>query len=69
MAAERLFDAYEKLDKPQEGIALLQGYQKTFPQLEMTDLLYQKLSAYEGEERALARQAVHARPSLMGFTA
>ncbi|QBJ78921.1 MULTISPECIES: lipopolysaccharide assembly protein LapB [Aquitalea] len=68
MAAERLFDAYEKLDKPQEGIALLQGYQKTFPQLEMTDLLYQKLSAYEGEERALevARQAVHARPSLMG---
>ena len=68
MAAERLFDAYEKLDKPQEGIALLQGYQKTFPQLEMTDLLYQKLSAYEGEERALevARQSVHARPSLMG---
>jgi lipopolysaccharide biosynthesis regulator YciM len=62
MAAERLFDAYEKLDKPQEGIALLQGYQKTFPQLELTDLLYQKLSAYEGEERAGSGTPVRACP-------
>ncbi len=68
MAAERLFDAYEKLGKPGEGIALLRGYQKTFPQLELTDLLYQKVATYEGEARALeaAREAVHARPSLNG---
>ncbi len=68
MAAERLFDAYEKLGKPAEGIALLRGYQKTFPQLELTDLLYQKTAAYEGETKALeaARESVHARPTLSG---
>ncbi|MDF0605599.1 lipopolysaccharide assembly protein LapB [Neisseriaceae bacterium TC5R-5] len=69
MAAERLFDAYEQLDKPLEGIALLRGYQKTFPQLELTDLVYQKIATYEGEEKALeaTREAVHARPNLHGI--
>lgn len=68
MVAERLFDAYEALGKPQEGIALLRGYQRTFSQLELTDLLYQKIATYEGETKALeaAREAVHARPSLLG---
>ena len=68
MVAERLFDAYEALGKPQEGIALLRGYQRTFSQLELTDLLYQKIATYEGEAKALeaAREAVHARPSLLG---
>lgn len=34
----------------------------------MTDLLYQKIATYEGEEKALevAREGVHARPSLSG---
>jgi lipopolysaccharide biosynthesis regulator YciM len=69
MAAERLFDAYEKLGKPAEGISLLRGYQKTFPQLELTDLLYQKISTYEDRDRALeaTREAVYARPSLGGI--
>ncbi|MCW3481378.1 lipopolysaccharide assembly protein LapB [Neisseriaceae bacterium JH1-16] len=68
MAGERLFDAYEKLGKPLDGIALLRGYLKTFPQLELTDLLYQKVATYEGEHQALdaVREAVHSRPSLAG---
>lgn len=68
MAAERLFDAYEKQGRPGEGIALLRGYQTTFPQLEMTDLLYQKICTYEGKALALesVREAVQARPSLSG---
>jgi lipopolysaccharide biosynthesis regulator YciM len=68
MVAERLFDAYEKLGRPGEGIALLRGYLKTFPQLELTDLVYQKVVTYEGEAAAVAfvREAVHARPSLAG---
>jgi lipopolysaccharide biosynthesis regulator YciM len=68
MAAERLFDTYEKQGRPGEGIALLRGYQTTFPQLEMTDLVYQKLCAYEGKQKALesVREAVQARPSLTG---
>ncbi|TCW32142.1 lipopolysaccharide assembly protein LapB [Gulbenkiania mobilis] len=68
MAAERLFDAYEQQGRPMEGIALLRGYLRTFPQLELTDLLYQKVATYEGEPKALEvlREAVHARPSLAG---
>jgi lipopolysaccharide biosynthesis regulator YciM len=68
MAAERLFDAYEKLGKPTEGIALIKGYSETFPQLELTDLLYEKVATYEGEARALSvtRDAVHLRPNLAG---
>lgn len=68
MAAERLFDAYERLGRPAEGLALLRGYQKTFPQLEMSELLYQKLCTYENEQAALeaVRESVHARPSLSG---
>jgi len=68
MAAERLFDAYEKQGRPAEGLALLRGYQTTFPQLEMTDLLYQKLCTYESEALALesVRAAVQARPTLSG---
>jgi lipopolysaccharide biosynthesis regulator YciM len=68
MAAERLFDAYEKQGRPAEGIALLRGYQTTFPQLEMTDLLYQKLCTYESDSVALesVREAVQARPTLSG---
>ena len=68
MVAERLFDAYEAQGKPQEGIALLRGYQRTFSQLELTDLLYQKVATYEGEAKALeaVREAVHARPNLLG---
>ncbi|KMJ54054.1 tetratricopeptide repeat family protein [Vogesella sp. EB] len=68
MVAERLFDAYESLGKAAEGIALLRGYQRTFSQLELTDLLYQKVATYEGEAKALeaVREAVHARPNLLG---
>ena len=68
MAAERLFDAYEKQGRPAEGIALLRGYQVTFPQLEITDLVYLKVCTYEGEGRAVesVREAVQARPSLSG---
>jgi lipopolysaccharide biosynthesis regulator YciM len=68
MAAERLFDAYEKQGRPAEGISLLRGYQTTFPQLEITDLLYQKICTYEGESSALmsVRESVQARPTLSG---
>lgn len=68
MVSERLFDAYESLGKAAEGIALLRGYQRTFSQLELTDLLYQKVATYEGEAKALeaVREAVHARPNLLG---
>lgn len=68
MAAERLFDAYEALGKASEGITLLRGYQKSFSQLQLIDLLYQKIATYEGKARALTivREHVHESPSLFG---
>lgn len=68
MAGERLFDAYEKLGRAAEGLALLKGYLRTFPQLELLDLLYGKVATYEGEAAALlvTRELVHVRPSLAG---
>lgn len=68
MAAERLFDACLQQGRIHEGIALLRGYLKTFPQLDIIDLIYQKICTYEGEQPALEtlREAVQARPSLTG---
>lgn len=68
MAAEKLCDAYEKLDRAVDGLALLRGYAKTFPQLDLTDILYKKIATFEGEEQALeaVRENVHANPTLLG---
>lgn len=69
MAAEKLCDAYEKLGRPTDGLALLRGYAKTFPQLDLTDALYKKIATFEGEEPALeaVRESVHANPTLLGI--
>ena len=66
MVAERLCDAYEEIHKPTEGLDLLIGYCKTFPQLDMIDLLYQKTLQLRGENAALevVRDAVNRKPSL-----
>ena len=68
MAAEKLCDAYEKLGRAADGLALLRGYAKTFPQLDLTDILYKKIATFEGEEPALeaVRESAHANPTLLG---
>lgn len=69
MVGERLLDAYEKLGKPQEGIALIRGYAKSYSQVDLTDVLYQKVVVYEGEESALeeVRDSVFGHPTLQGI--
>ena len=69
LVGERLMDAYEQQGKPQEGIALLTGYLRQYPQLELGDVLYPKIAALSGERAALSflRETVHSQPSLTGL--
>lgn len=69
LVAERLLDAYERLEKPTEGLALLRGFLQTFPELDLIDLLYPRIAQREGDEAALdfLRDAVHRRPTLAGM--
>lgn len=47
---EKLFKAYVKLDKVNEGLTLFKGYSQLYPALNIYDSLYQKLLRYEGVE-------------------
>jgi lipopolysaccharide biosynthesis regulator YciM len=47
MVIERVFDCYIQLNKIKEGLTLVKGYITLYPQLNLCDILYQKLIAYE----------------------
>ena len=66
MVAGRLFDAYEGQKKALEGLELLIGYSKIFPQLELVDLLYQKTLHLKGQNTAIETvlEAVKRKPSM-----
>ncbi|MBP6115120.1 MAG: lipopolysaccharide assembly protein LapB [Neisseriaceae bacterium] len=68
MVGERLYDAFDALGKPEEGLALLEGYVRTFPQLDLIDVIYQKTLLLQGEAQAseTVRQLVQLRPTLNG---
>lgn len=68
MVGERLFDAYAALDKAQEGLDVLIGYMKTFPQLDLINVIYEKSLLLHGEAQAAttAAELVRADPNLSG---
>ena len=68
MTAERLYDAYDALGKPQEGLAVLQGHAQTFPQLDIINVIYEKSLLLYGEQAAAqtAAELVRAKPDLAG---
>ena len=53
MVAERIFDAYVHLNKLKEGLTLIKGYISLYPQLNLCDVLYQKLTTYESSNTML----------------
>lgn len=69
LAAERLLDAYERQGRAAEGVVLLRGYLRSYPQLELLDVLYPKIAALHGDAAALEflRETVRGRPSLTGL--
>ena len=68
MVGERLYDAFDAQGKAAEGLDILIGYMKTFPQLDLTQLIYEKSLLLYGEERAnqTVLELVRARPDLNG---
>ena len=68
MIGERLYDAYDALGKPQEGLNVLLGYAKTFPHLDLINVIYEKSLLLLGEEKAnqTALELVRAQPDLTG---
>ncbi len=68
MVGERLYDAYDALGKPQEGLSVLIGYMQTFPQLDLINVIYDKSLLLNGEAAAnqTAADLVRKKPDLNG---
>lgn len=69
MIGERLYDAYDALGKPQDGLNVLIGYMKTFPELDLVQVIYDKSLLLNGEEKAnqIAIDLIRAKPDLNGM--
>lgn len=68
MVGERLYDAYDAQGKAVEGLSILIGYMKTFPQVDLLNVIYDKSLLLHGEQRAneIAVELVRAKPDLNG---
>ena len=69
LVGQRLIDAYRRLDRHAEGIALMRGYLEHYPSLDLLDLVIQLLLEAQGEEAAyrLVRDEVQRNPTLLGL--
>ncbi|MCL2523717.1 MAG: lipopolysaccharide assembly protein LapB [Betaproteobacteria bacterium] len=69
LVAQRLLDTYRKLDRRDEGIALLGGYLERYPSLDLLDVVYQLVLEDEGNEGAyrLVRAELQRNPTLLGL--
>ncbi|MGF6148119.1 tetratricopeptide repeat protein [Kingella potus] len=68
MAGERLYDAYDAQNRAAEGLDILIGYMKTFPQLDLLDVVYEKSLLLYGEQKAneTIAELVRTKPDLNG---
>lgn len=68
MVGERLYDAYDALGRSEDGLDVLLGYLKTFPYLDLIDVVYEKTLLLKGEEAAadMAIDVVRHNPDLSG---
>ena len=69
LVAQRLLETYRKLDRRDEGIALLSGYLERYPSLDLLDVVYQLVLESEGNEAAyrLVRGELQRNPTLLGL--
>jgi lipopolysaccharide biosynthesis regulator YciM len=69
LVAQRLLEAYRKLERRDEGIALLRGYLERYPSLDLLEVVYQLVLESEGNEAAyrLVRDELQRNPSLLGL--
>ncbi|SBT05217.1 TPR repeat-containing protein [Candidatus Accumulibacter aalborgensis] len=69
LVAQRLLDAFRKLDRRQEGLQLLRGYLERYPSLDLLDVVFQLVLEADGPEAAyrLVRDELKRNPTLLGF--
>ncbi|WP_153133172.1 lipopolysaccharide assembly protein LapB [Dechloromonas hortensis] len=69
LVAQRLLETYRKLERRDEGIALLRGYLERYPSLDLLDVVYQLILEGEGTESAyrLVRDELQRNPTLLGL--
>lgn len=69
LVAQRLLDAYRKLEQPTAAIALLSGYLECYPSLDLLEVVYQLTLENEGVDAAyrLVRGEIQRNPTLLGL--
>ncbi|MBS1161855.1 MAG: hypothetical protein H6R15_4274 [Proteobacteria bacterium] len=69
LVAQRLLEIYRKLERRDEGIALLSGFLERYPSLDLLDVVYQLVLEGEGTETAyrLVRAELQRNPTLLGL--
>ena len=69
LVAQRLLEAYRKLERREEGFALLRGYLAHYSSLDLLDVVYQLVLEVEGSESAyrLVQAELQRNPTLLGL--
>ena len=69
LVAQRLLDAFRKLERYDEGLQLLRGYLEHYPSIDLLDVVFQLVLESEGAGAAylLVRDELKRNPSLLGF--
>ena len=69
LVAERIYNAYKRRDKVDEGVNLLRGYLAKYPSLDLLNVVFQGMQESQGNEPAyqLARDELRRMPTLLGL--
>lgn len=69
LVAQRLLETYRRLERPEEGIALLSAFLERYPSLDLLDVVYQLVLESDGTEAAyrLVRAELQRNPTLLGL--
>lgn len=68
LVGERLYDAYDGMNKAADGLEVLIGFAQTFPQLDLSGVIYEKSIPVYGDDRAteIVINLVRRKPTLTG---
>ena len=69
LVAQKILDAYLKLERREEGLQLLRGYLASYPSLDLLETVFRLVLAGEGAEVAyrLVRDELRRNPTLLGL--